>query len=594
MSNSLFGTGARTALSAVLLTTLCTACSAAPPAGTTAPAAAPASAKPPAATAPAVAKATAPDQSATADKAKQPAGVAPAGGVDKGPQPPDGKWLKDEDGREYFLEKIEKEEGTYRRLSDKQVRTRWGIDINVAREDDKFFYYKVYRPEPLAPRPVALGPSAEELAAAYQTTTREAETLRFVPLSQGLPTAGQWRNGFDLADVNGDGNLDIVHGPARKEFGGPVLFLGDGKGNWKRWREAKFPRLAYDYGDAVAADFNGDRHVDIALGMHLRGLAVLLGDGKGVFTDSSKGLDFSVAGSKGSDGSGFSSRALAVADWNGDKRPDILALGEGPRLNLTSGREPAAAGASQAFGVVVYLNRGDGSWERRDQGTGRVNVFGDAIDTADLSGDGRPDFAIGTNAMGRQDLVGVSRADGGWDQPTIDLVRPRSFVRDVEAADFDGDGRMDLAVAYTSRQGTWRTGVDLLLGRPEGRWERKAVWVEESREGVFALSSGDLDGDGGKDLVALTGDGRTWVFRGDGKGAFSREKSGVPQFPGACRGYNVELGDVDGDGNDEIIAAFAGESSAMFAPDLCPSGGGITAWNAVPSASQQNSATITP
>jgi FG-GAP-like repeat len=596
MSNSLIAACARTALSAALLTALTTACSAAPPArAAAAPTGAPASAKPPAVAKPAAAQATVPDQPATADKtAAQQAAAAPASGADKGPQPPDGKWLKDKDGREYYLEKIEKRENTYRRLNEKQVRTRWGIDIDVVKEDDKFFYYKFYRPEAPAPRPAAQGPSPEELAAAYQTATKEAETLRFVPLSQGLPTAGQWRNGFDLADVNGDGHLDIVHGPARKEFGGPVVFLGDGKGNWKRWREAKYPRLAYDYGDAVTADFNGDGHVDIALGMHLRGLAVLLGDGKGNFTDSSKGLDFSVAGSKGSDGSGFSSRALAVADWNGDKRPDILALGEGPRLNLSGGRQPTAAGISQAFGVVVYLNRGDGSWERRDQGTGRVNIFGDAIDAADLSGDGKPDFAIGSNAMGRQDLVGIARADGGWDQPTISLVRPRSFVRDVEAADFDGDGRMDLAVAYTSSQGSWRTGVDLLLGRPEGNWERKGIWMEESREGVFALSSGDLDGDGGKDLVALTGDGRTWVFRGDGKGAFAREKAGVPQFPGACRGYNVELGDVDGDGDDEIIAAFAGESSAMFAPDLCPSGGGITAWNAVPGASQSNSTALTP
>lgn len=591
MSNppyAFLATCARTALAAALLTALPTACAAAP--------AAKASGAQPQAAASRPAESGQPAAAGPAEPAPagKPSEAAPAATATKGPQPPDGKWLKDKDGREYYLEKIDKVEGTYRRLEDNKIRTRWGIIIDVLKEDDKFFYYKVYRPEPPAPRPAAQGPSPEEQAATYQIATREAETLRFVPFSEGLPTAGQWRNGFDLADLNGDGHLDIVHGPARKELSGPAFFLGDGKGGWRRWREAKFPRLAYDYGDAVAADFNGDGHVDVALGMHLRGLAVLLGDGKGNFTDSSKGLDFSVAGSKGSDGSGFSSRALAVADWNGDKRPDILALGEGPRLNLSGARQPAAPGASQAYGVVVYLNRGDGTWERRDQGTGNVNVFGDAIDAADLSGDGKPDFAIGTNAMGRQDLVGIARADGSWDQPSIALVRPRSFVRDIEAADFDGDGRADLAVAYTSREGTWRSGVDLLLSKPEGRWDRQGVWVEESREGVFALASGDVDGDGGRDLVALTGDGRTWIFRGDGKGAFTREKSGIPQFPGACRGYNVELGDVDGDGDDEIVAGFAGESSAMFAPDLCPSGGGLTAWNAIPSTEGSNSAAKTP
>jgi FG-GAP-like repeat len=540
MRNSLPAIGARM----VLVATLATTASVPPSAGQTPAQGAP-PAQPPTA---------AQDGAATTP----PAPAAPAAAKPKrseqartpGPQPPDGRWLKDEDGREYFLEKLEKQEGTYRRLGGAQVRTRWGIDITVAKEDDSFFYYKVYRSEPPAPKP-AVRPADDpvRIAETYRLETPESDHLRFVPYSQGLPTSGQWRNGFDLADINEDGHLDIVHGPARKGFGGPTVFLGDGKGGWTRWADLKVPRLAYDYGDAVTADFNGDGH-----------------------------LDFAVAGSKGDDGGGgFSSRALAVADWNGDKRPDLLALGEGPRLNLTGRGSPTRA---EAYGVVVYLNKGDGSWERRDQGTGSVNVFGDAIDSADVNGDGRPDFAIGTNAMGRQDLLGVSRADGGWDQITLDLLRPRSFVRRIEVADLDGDGRQDLAVAYSSFEAaTWRSGVDLLLNRSDGRWQRRALWVEESREGVFGLSSGDLDGDGRTDLVALTGDGRTWIFRGDGKGFFTREKTAVPAFPGGCRGYHAEIADLDGDGDGELVAEFAGESSALFAPDLCPSGGGITAWN---------------
>jgi hypothetical protein len=557
MRNSLFTFCVRTALAAALTGVWIPAPAAAqaPPAG-----------QPPAATPP-------------GGQAAAPAADAPAAGRPRsqGPEPPDGKWLKDKEGREYFLDKIDKVEGTYRRLDNGRVRTRWGIIIDVAKEDDKFFYYKVYRSEPPAPKPAV--PPAEDpqkIAATYKVETAESDLLRFVPFSQGLPTSGQWRNGFDLADMNEDGHLDIVHGPARKGLGGPTFFLGDGKGGWTRWA-VKVPRLAYDYGDAVAADFNGDGHLDVALAMHLRGFAVLVGDGKGTFADWSKGLDFSVAGGKGDTGGGYSSRALAVADWNGDKRPDILALGEGPRLNLTTRGAP---GRAEAYGVVVYLNRGDGSWERRDQGTGSVNVFGDTIDAADVNGDGRPDFAVGTNAMGRQDLLGLARQDGGWDQITLDLVRPRSFVRRIEVADLDRDGRSDLAVAYASFEGaTWRSGVDLLYNRPDGQWQRRALWMEDGKEGVFGLAAGDLDRDGQTDLVALTGDGRTWVFRGDGKGFFTREKEGVPVFPGGCRGYDAQIADLDGDGDGELVAEFAGEASAMFAPDLCPSGGGITAWN---------------
>lgn len=506
--------------------------------------------------------------------------------------PPDGVWLTDETGQQYYLDKLEKQEGTYRRMEGAKVRTRWGVVVDVVREDDQYFYYKIYKPEVVAaPSAQQKALDTEQIAATYRAEIPEVDRLAFTPFSQGLPNSGQWRNGFDLADMNGDGFLDIVHGPARKSFSRPTIFLGDGKGTWRRWREAQFAPLAYDYGTAAAADLNGDGHQDMVLGVHLHGLIALLGDGKGNFTNWSDGLDFEVATGKpgGGDGGGFSTRALTIADWNGDKRPDIIALGEGPRLNVASGKgEGGPPGSSQSYGVVVYLNQPDGKWKRFDQGTGKVNPFGDSIVTADFNGDRRPDFLVGTNAMGRADLLGLNQPQGakkereGWEQVTLDLVRPRSFVRAVTTADFDGDKRLDLALAYSSFEGAvWRTGIDVLLNRLDrgaGQWERRIATVEETRKGFFALGAGDADGDGKADLVALTEEGKTAILLGDGKGGFAREKTVPPPYPGECRGYGIKLRDLDGDGRSELVSSFAGEASAMFAPLLCPSGGGITAW----------------
>lgn len=501
------------------------------------------------------------------------------------PQPPDGKWLTDENGQQYFLEKLEKQEGTYRRLDEKTVRTRWGIPIEVAKEDDQFFYYKVYKVDPKAKGPSAqVEPTQAEINRVedtYKVESSESSRLKAVPFGKGLPDQGQWRNGFDLADINGDGHLDIVHGPARKSLSNPTIFLGDGKGNWQRWTNTTYPRLSFDYGDAAVADLNGDGHLDIALGMHLRGLAALTGDGKGNFADWGKGLDFAVPGRNGADGASFSSRAITIVDWNQDGKPDILALGEGPRLNLSASRnEGKPPGGTDSYGTVIYLNQGDGTWKRQDQGTSAGQIFGDDVVTGDFNGDRRLDFATGSNVMGSKALVNYARQDGGWDPSDIEGIRPNSYIRAVAAGDFNRDGRADLAVGYISFElATWRSGIDILYSRAGDRWERRVLTVEPGRNGVSGLAVGDLDGDQQTDLVAVTDDGRTEAFLGDGKGFFTRDKVSFPAIAGGCRGYHVQLGDLNGDGDDEIVEGFAGEASAMFAPQRCPSAGALRAWD---------------
>ncbi|HSG39339.1 MAG TPA: VCBS repeat-containing protein, partial [Thermoanaerobaculia bacterium] len=442
----------------------------------------------------------------------EPAAAEAAPAVEeRGPQPPDGKWLTDKEGRKYFLEKFDKSM-RYRRLDEKMVRTPWGISIEVEKEDEKFFYYKVYQLDPNARADFGLRPkpTAEEekrVLDSYEVKVPESRRLTFSPFSKGLPTSGQWRNGFEIADMNGDKHPDIVHGPARKSLGPPSIFLGDGKGSWRRWQEAKYPRLPFDYGDAAAADFNGDGHLDLALGMHLRGLVALLGDGKGNFTDWGKGLDLQVPGRDGNDASGFSSRTIATTDWNGDGRMDIVAMGEGPRLNVT-GRGGAKPAGSGSYGIAVYLNQGDGSWVRKDQGTSGREIFGEALALADFNGDRRKDIATGSSVMGRRTLVNFGREDGAWNVTEVEQVRPQSYIRAVTTADFNGDGADDLAIGYLSFElATWRSGIDILYGGAGGAFTRRALAVQEGRLEFSALSSGDLDGDGKLDLAALTGKG---------------------------------------------------------------------------------------
>ncbi len=522
--------------------------------------------------------AKAPSGSAADDRADEGATEKPI--VPPGPTPPDGHWLTDDQGRQYFVEKLPRTQA--KRIDANTVRTVWSIPIDVVREDEQYFYYKLYRvPDEPVPA-VPTGPSAEELArteASYRVDLPTGKPMRFQDFGKGLPKEGQWREGFAIADMNHDGHLDLVHGPARKSFGAPAIFLGDGAGSWKRWQGVDWPKLAYDYGDVQVGDLDGDGHADIALAVHLCGLMVLLGDDAGHFRDGGAGLDFGVPG-HGSP-PGFSSRRLRLTDWDHDGHTDILALGEGPRLLPAMRAKDSRQAASGAHGLVLYRRGADGRWQRTDQGTDSQQNFGPALALADFDGDGRTDIAAGTGFYGRRDLVSLGQPDGSWRAEEVPVLRANAYVKAVAAADIDGSGRAALAVGYLSFDGEmWRTGVDVLRRTAAGEWSRAALAVAEATPSVHALAFGDVDGDGVRELVAVTEDGSAWLFRGRAGGAFERVPAGIPQHPDKCSAAHVEGVDLDGDGRGEVIESFADEVDPGPAGDRreCPSEGGIQAW----------------
>jgi hypothetical protein len=526
---------------------------------------------------------------ASAAKASPPPAVpgkaATTSGIATSPdalEPPDGKWLVDDQGREYFAQEIPRIEGQYRWVDDthKQAQFAYGLILDVLSYDQDKLVLKIYRPAKRVPRNGSKELTPEQkakIATSYRPYITSVDRFTFRAFDEGLPREGQWREGFTTADIDGDGHLDLVHGPARKAGGStPSIFLGDGQGHWRRWTEAVFPPVPFDYGDTAVADFNGDGRPDLAIASHLRGISVLIQEEKGTFRLWSQGIQFNPLGIDA-----FSSRAIQPVDWNRDGRPDLLVLGEGPRLMMgrTSGKvDPGSRG------LLVYLNQGNGSWSKQVLSANPDDVYGDNVLVTDLDGDGRLDVLTGSSILGYRGLVNLGKEDGSLQRVLVPDLRPDAIFGGLAAGDFDRDGRKDFAVGYLAREGgVWRTGVDVLAARSANTWERRTVWSEESQDGLYALSQGDLNGDGLLDLVAVTGNGDGWIFLGDAKGGLVHEEGGeITIGEKGCRGSHVELADLDGDGSDEILAGFAGEGSELMGDQLCPSGGGLKVWKAVP------------
>ena len=383
-----------------------------------------------------------------------------------------------------------------------------------------------------------------------------SKTVRFEESSQGLPQTGSWRNSGALADMNGDGHLDILAPPQRGMSNLPAIYLGDGKGNWTTWNTV-WP-YEFDYGSVVAADFNGDKHMDVGAGIHLRGVRVFVGDGKGNFTEASKGLP-----------SDFPSRRVVASDVDADRDIDLLAIYEGP-----SGG-PSMNGAR----VVAFLNQNRAS-EWKPVG---------AIDAADLSGgdalavgrfndDKYPDFITSSNYYQSTDLLYRSGGPAKWSKIASDgfLIPFMAIHTAVATGKLSSTKYDDALVAYMRN---WPKELDSsLVEKPEldlaigidrisfagGEVKRTPVIRFAADASIGGIAVADFDGDRNQDIVFVRHTPRELVvLLGDGKGKFSRAMvEGLKAEKNPT--YDVRVGDVNADSRPDIMMMYESDADSRF------------------------------
>jgi len=491
---------------------------------------------------------------------------------DPGPNPDPNKhfWRY---GKSYHIEKYDRRWENYEGAEPGYVRPYGFVNIQkeIYQRNDKYVWVWMGDPVP-GENEVPATPTArynekqlkylQDMRSEFTEITPKAsaKTIRFENSSEGLPTSGSWRNSLAVADMNGDGCPDIIAPPERKGRNLPVIFLGDCKGHWKLWRTVKWPR-GVDYGSVVAADFDRDGHMDVAFGAHLQGIFVMLGDGKGNFTDATKGLPRD-----------FGTRKIVVADVDHDGYPDIVAISEGP--------SPAQAPESPRGRVRVYFNRNKGtSWEEVDVAAPSAPTAGDWLTVANLTGNRTPEVIAATTYMNSNQTIYVSDGPKKWKSVSDPYLIPYLSMYFASAAGKFTSKKFDDAIVSYAR--VWPSGVPteiipdpstktivgidrLTLAGKEAKRTPIVRW--SSARGIAGLAVGDFDDDGNLDIIYTRYDPREAVILlGDGKGGFTQATvAGLTLQPNT--NYDIKVADVNGDGKPDVIVMYESSSGTAFSP----------------------------